>query len=335
MINKTKIIIRIAMIAVAFLFVLTSCKSKAKVEEDFLEIVNKLDSYTLEGTLTSTFPTGTKDSKIVVQYLKPDNYYVEITNPETNRTQIIIKNDDGVYVVIPSINKSFQVKSSWPLNSSYPYLLQSLAKDIVGAENVTKTIENDKVVLELPIKLFDDSTAETEKIIFNQKSKMPEEVLVYDSNKNLLSRFVVTSLKKNADVKKDIFKVATTLETIRTSYTEPITFDRSISYPSYYPAETYLVKELIRSNGDETYGILTFGGVASYTIIEQYVNDVPVMTTAYCEGSLYVFGSTVVIIGEDNLVFYDNGVEYKIASTNVSVLEMIKMAESLTIISEK
>lgn len=314
---------------------LSSCKTKGTVEDKFLKTVNDIKSYRLEGTLTSTFPTGTKESKITVNYLKPDLYYVEITNPETNKTQIIIKNEEGVFVVIPSINKSFKVKSSWPLNSSYPYLLESLSKDIISSKDIKKTTENGKTILEIQVKIFDDDTAETEKIIFNQKTSMPEEVLTYDQNKNLISRFVINRLSKNVDIKKDLFKVKEMVETIRTSFTEPITFDRSIGYPSYYPEDTYLVQELIRSDGDNTYGILKFGGVSSYTIIEQYVNDSSTLSTTYCEGNLYVFGSNIIIIGEDNLVFYDNGIEYKIASSTVSVFEMIKMAESLTIIEEK
>ena len=35
-------------------------------------------------------------------------------------------------------NKNFKIKSTWPTNASYPYLLQSLAKDIANDENVDR-----------------------------------------------------------------------------------------------------------------------------------------------------------------------------------------------------
>ena len=123
-------------------------------------------------------------------------YRVELQNPNTVETQIMIKNADGVYVLVPSINKTFKVNSSWPANSSYPYLLQSISNDIISDSNMITKKEGKDTTLELKAKLFNGDQNTTQKIIFDE-NKMPKEVLLYDKNHNLLTRFVVKSIEQN------------------------------------------------------------------------------------------------------------------------------------------
>ena len=97
--NKIK---KIVSVGIIFLLLLTlgSCKKKV-TNESFVKSISNLESYSLEGTLTNYFPTSEKVTKVLVNYQKP-NYYVEITNPETNNNQILIKNNDGVHSLIYS-----------------------------------------------------------------------------------------------------------------------------------------------------------------------------------------------------------------------------------------
>ncbi len=50
---------------------------------------------------------------------------------------MILKNDDGVYVLTPALNKSFKFQSEWPENSSQAYLFESLVKDITEDKSAT------------------------------------------------------------------------------------------------------------------------------------------------------------------------------------------------------
>ena len=80
-----------------------------------LEIINNEDKHTYD---------------IDVSYQKEDNFRVSLKNKTNNHEQIILKNTDGVYVLTPSLNKSFKFQSDWPYNNSQSYLLQTLLKDI-------------------------------------------------------------------------------------------------------------------------------------------------------------------------------------------------------------
>ena len=43
---------------------------------------------------------------------------------------VILKNEEGVFVLTPSLNKSFKFQSDWPYNNSQSYLLQNILNDI-------------------------------------------------------------------------------------------------------------------------------------------------------------------------------------------------------------
>ena len=323
-----KKILYIFMILVLPIF-LFSCKEK-NIEEDFVDSINKLESYSLEGNLTNYFPSSQKESKVLVNYKKPF-YYVEITNPETNKTQMMIKNSDGVHIIIPSINKTFKIESSWPMNSTYPYILESLSKELINKENCNRTESDNEIFIEFPVKIFDSNSNESMKIILDKKNNL-KEVLTYDANKNIISRFLITKFDKNININNDQFKVQETLNYIEETFTEK-EFERVISYPSYFPSGTFLISEKI-INKNKLSAIIKYGGKSSYTIVQEYVDEFTPINTKV-NGSIYVFGGTVCVLMDNYVQFYDNGIEYKVASDVITIEELIKIGESLTIVSEK
>ena len=65
-----------------------------------------------------------------------DDYFkVNMVNTLSNHEQVILRNDGEVYVVTPSLNKSYKFVSEWPYNSSQSYILNSLLKDIEEKAN--------------------------------------------------------------------------------------------------------------------------------------------------------------------------------------------------------
>ena len=168
---------------------LTSCDRGKRVVEDFPTAVSSLESYKITGKLTSYFPSRTKESLITVYYKNPDLYRVEVDNMDLGDKQIVLKNTSGVHILIPSLNKTFKVKSSWPLNSSYPYLFQSLCKDMLNDEEKVTTHDEESSTVEMKVKVFDDSMPYKQKIIFNNKTGYPNTVLVYDEKENLITKF--------------------------------------------------------------------------------------------------------------------------------------------------
>ena len=79
-----------------------------------------------------TIETGNdpQEYHVEIWYKKPELYRVYLENPKKDQSQVILRNGNGVFVLTPSLNKSFRFHSDWPNNSSQVYLFESLVKDI-------------------------------------------------------------------------------------------------------------------------------------------------------------------------------------------------------------
>lgn len=325
----------LTLILLVSVYSLSSCKNSEPVEDSFPEIVNSLSSYKLVGRLESNFPSGSKECNVTTYYKAPNMYRVELQNPNTTETQVMVKNDSGVYVLVPSVNKTFKVNSSWPANSSYPYLLQSLSNDIISDTNMISTKEGNNTTLELKAKLFNNDKQTTQKIIFDENN-MPKEVLLYDSNYNLLTRFVVNSIEKNIELDSSLFEANESQETLNEYYEQnPVEYERLVRYPTYYPEGTSLNEEVISGTSEEKLAIMKFTGTTNYTIIQQFIVPSEENVCEYVNGDIYVMGGVFTFVNDNNILFYADGIQYTIASNEVTVFEMIKMGESLKATNDK
>lgn len=325
---KKNFIYLLILVSIFMLSVATGCKKKEKINESFVEKINNLKSYKLVGKLENNFPSGTKECVVTTYYKAPNLFRVELLNPNSVESQIMVKNNNGVYVLIPSVNKTFKVNSSWPTNSSYPYLLQSLANDIVSDDNIISTTEGNDTVLELKAKLFKKEDVK-QKIIFDSDNNL-KQVLLYNDNNDLITTFTVTSIEKDINLEDSLFDTSESLETLNVYYKEnPLEYDRTLNYPTYYPEGTALLEEVITGGTNNKFAIMTFSGASNYTITQKYLNDDDNIRTEYVNGDIYTTGGIFVIADENNITFYNEGIQYTIASNDLEVFEMIKMGDSL------
>ena len=121
-------------------FLFTGC-GKERNDDLVLKLkdkINNLDSYYVEGELALYNNEDKYSYDVFVSYKKDNNFKVLLKNKVNNHEQIILRNNDGVYVLTPSLNKSFKFQSEWPYNNSQSYLPQIIIKDI--EEDKTKEI---------------------------------------------------------------------------------------------------------------------------------------------------------------------------------------------------
>ena len=334
---KKRIIKRVFICLLVLLtFTTVSCKKNQDKVSNFPEIVNNLKSYKLTGTLESNFPSGTKVSNITVYYKNPDKYRVELLLPNSLEKQVILKNTDGVFVLIPSLNKNFKVSSNWPLTTSYPYLLQSLSKDMIA--DVEKQMEKEENITtyKLKVKLFDNVNDMYQKIVFNNSTGLPQDVTIYKSDNTIISHFKVENIETDIDISDELFESNKTMETLKeVIQDEQLDFDRVMSYPTYCPTGLVLKEEVKSGSGDTQRVILTYSGSSFVTIIEKFVNPFETIKTEYIDGDLCVLGGVVTIVNDESIKFYDSGIEYTLASSNLEKLELVYIGDSLRLTNEK
>ena len=73
--------------------------SEKSIVKELNKKLDKASSYKLEGDLEITNNDDVYNYEIVASF-KKDNYYrIELTNKANSHTQVILKNDSGVYVI--------------------------------------------------------------------------------------------------------------------------------------------------------------------------------------------------------------------------------------------
>ena len=84
------------------LFLVGCGKNKGSdVKKDLINSINNLKAYSLNGKLEVVNNDDVFNYDVVVNYKNKDLYRVSLKNIANSHEQIILRNDDGVYVITP------------------------------------------------------------------------------------------------------------------------------------------------------------------------------------------------------------------------------------------
>lgn len=200
-----KIFLLVAIIAT---LCLTGCGKLGdkEIKDNFIKETENLKSYYMEGSLKLTNNDDNYEYDVEVSYQKSDNYKVSLTNKANNYKQIILKNKDGVFVITPSLNKSFKFQSDWPDNNSQSYLLNSVAKDLKNDNNYKFTQENDNYVFTTKTN-YPNNPKYTKQNITLDKNYSLKKVEVKDDQNVSYIEFNSTKIDKKAKFSEEEFSL--------------------------------------------------------------------------------------------------------------------------------
>lgn len=197
---------KIIVLAIGLMLFVTGCGSDS--EEDliakFEKNVSNSKSYTLKGNMEILSNEETFTYSIEANYLQDDFYKVTLVNQTNNHEQIILKNNDGVYVVTRALNKSFKFQSEWPSNSSQSYILSSLVKDIKSDDNKVLEEQDKNYVIKTAVNYPNNSSLTYQKIYFDKDMNL-EKVEVYDKEDIVNIKVVFSSIDLKSGLKEEDF----------------------------------------------------------------------------------------------------------------------------------
>ena len=306
---------------------LVACSKSSNALKEITKNINNSNSYYLEGTLEVMNGDDSSFYNVKVSYKKDNLFKVSLTNQINNHEQIILRNTDGVYVLTPSIGKSFKFQSDWPYNNSQIYLLQTLLNDINNNEYTYKET-NDEYTYTTNVTYSNDKNLVKQDIIFGKDYKI-KSVLVYDKNESIKMKMIFKTVDMNKNYDSSYFTLE---ENMKSSKTEESTANlKDIVYPMYVPSDTYLTnKEIIdTSNGKRV--ILTFTGNKPFTFIQENVSLTNV--TLLIDGDFVLLNDVIGNVSENEVSWISNGIEYYITSDVLSKQEMIEIASSVGLLA--
>ena len=176
------------------------------VVKDFTSKVNDSKSYTLKGNMEIYADEETFTYSLEINFLKDYFYKVKMVNQTNNHEQIILRNTDAVYVITPSLNKSFKFQSEWPENSSQAYILSSITTDM-NNDTETKVEEVDgNFVIKSKVNYPNNPELSYQKITVDKDNKI-KKTEIYDEKDALKMKVTFTSVEYNTNLKEDDFKL--------------------------------------------------------------------------------------------------------------------------------
>ncbi|PPA70549.1 LolA family protein [Jeotgalibacillus proteolyticus] len=319
------------------ILLLTACGETTKEEatSDLQEKVEEVKGY--KATAKMVFETGEEPQEydVEVWYSDPHYYRVHLKHAEEKQSQMIIRNDEGVFVLTPALNKSFRFQSDWPTNGSQAYLIESLVKDITEDSSSTFAEKDGSYVFESKTRYKHQHMFPMQQIIFDKKTLTPSSVKVKDAEGNVKINLTFTAVDLDASFQKSDFNLEKNMMSAQLEV--PVLGDGeegaeafTVLYPTAQLEGTALHEEKeVTIDGGKRH-IMTFTGEKNYTLIQEKLEAAPVMvTTTDAPGEVVDLGFAMGSLTEQSVSWSYNGVDYMLASNDLTQEELVAVASSV------
>lgn len=323
--------------------------------QDFTKKVETSKSYKLNGIMEISNGEEVFTYNLDTYFLKDDYYKVVLVNQTNNHEQIILKNKDGLYVVTPSLNKSFKFDSVWPNNSSQAYLLQNILNDIKNDNEKTFEKVDEGYIIKTKVNYPNNEELEYQKIYFDKDMNI-QKVEVYNLEDIVKIKVTFKSVELRAKLKEEDFALDDLINAENEAQNDSTEADNCMSddcsdkdtckddecsqkssslldniiYPLYIPTNTHLSnsEKVSTENGDRV--ILTFAGDKNFVIVEEAISSANEFEVIPVFGDPLMLNETIGALGANSVSWSDSKISYYLVSNNLSQSEMVNVAKSLT-----
>ncbi|UCZ53681.1 outer membrane lipoprotein carrier protein LolA [Bacillus shivajii] len=322
-----------------------------KTQEDVIEDLDKtLDGLTgYKAQATMTLQTGEEPQvyEVEVWHKDPTLYRVALNNAEKEHGQIILRNEDGVFVLTPALNKSFRFQSDWPENNSQVYLYESLVNDILMDPERTFSATEDHYVFQTNTN-YSNKNLNQQEVMLNKGDLSPASAKIMDVDLKVLVEVEFTNFEMNAtfndgdfDMDRNMTAARIDMDVPTLAEGEPLEEEPfTVYYPMFSPDGTQLEhsEEVETESGKRV--ILSYDGQQPFTLVQQRSRVVEASTPVdIVSGEPIDIGFTYGALtkeGDTKTVSWSyNGTDFFLASKHLSEEELAAIARSVYGTEEK
>ena len=331
----------VALLLVAVMVVLAACGAPSK--EDVMKKLsgkwNDAKGYDLQATMEIKTGAEPRLYDVDVWHTKPEFYRVHVTQKGKEDSQMIVRNDEGVFVITPSLGKTYKFQSDWPAQNSQAYLIGALSGDIKADKNATMTEKDKTYVFETATRNNHKKVLPYQQIHIDKKTLLPKFVSVLDENKE--EKIRITFKKITLGMERKAADYAVEMGEKNSSGEKPAEDKDKTGLKTYYPSVnwegvTLHEDEVMQSeNGPRTFMTYTDGGEKEFTIIQEPASRPETMIAVSVEGDPVDLGFTIGALTKNSISWESDGVSFFIASESLTQEEMIEVAASMEAEGEK
>ena len=327
---------KISLLLLLSLLVVTGCSknSEQNVLKNMSKDINNSKGYILTGKLEVVNNDDTYNYQVISAYKKGDYYRISLKNTANDHEQIILKNDEGVYVLTPSLKKSFKFQSDWPYNNSQVYLLQSIIQDIENDNKATMEKDKNNYIFTSTVNYPNNRNLIKQKVTVDNKLTV-KKVEVLNDNDIPKITLNVKSVDKSPKFGKNYFEIEdimSTFEDTDTKDTKQTSSIDDIIYPLVVPEGTKLKSEekLTKTGGERV--ILTFEGEKPFLLVEETAKQEDELTIIPTIGEPYMFMDTIGALSDNSLTWSSGNMEYYLVSDVMNQEELVEIASSINVL---
>ncbi|SFQ30583.1 LolA family protein [Salibacterium halotolerans] len=329
------------------LMMLAACgeKSQDEVMQDLDQKLQDMNGYKTSASMTLETGDEPRTYDVGVSYMQNEQnkyYKVDLKNENEEQNQMIIRNDDGVFVLTPSLNKSFRFQSDWPNNNSQVYLYESLISDILMDAERTFSIHEDTYVFETKTN-YQNKNLHHQEIVLDTKTLAPRSVKIYDADYKELVSVEFSDFEENAEFEQSDFDTernmtAANMEVSASAGNEKNNEEQQsrkdsfeVVYPTFEPQGAVLEDTNETNTAAGRKVVLTYGGDKPFTIVETPAAAEAVTADINMgKGGPVNLHTAIGARTENSLTWSSGGVEFLLASKHLNAEEMAAVARSMT-----
>lgn len=309
-------------------------KSQENVVKKITGKLEEMNGYKVAAEMTMKTGQEERSYAIDVWYKKgqDDFYRVGLENEEEEGGQVILKNDEGVFVLTPALNKSFKFQTDWPENSSQPYLYQSLVNDVITDKEAKFTTSETHYVFLTKTNYQNNTNLPYQEVYFDKKTFTPTLVKVMDKDNNPLIEVTFNHIDMNPTFQKyDFDREAILEDTLADMSVSNMELEKELAvmFPlDTLGAELVEKQEIPLEDGERV--IMTFKGDKNFTLIQEKMSVVPTaVQVEEVNGEVVNLGHSIGALANNTIEWNYKGTDFYLASEDMTIEELIEVASSI------
>jgi len=298
-------------------------KSKLSSEAQSLNTSN----YQSTATMIVQMDNSSQTYHIETLYESPDVYAIKLGDSNKNINQIVVHNKNGMFIVSPQLQKVFRFNGNWAQNQGHIYLYDQILNQIVTGKDVKMTKNGKDYLFDMPVSPANDVVVR-ETVELASGTLSPKQVILYDKNNKAVVTIAFNTFKTGMKFTEEDFNPQNLTQAVKTTIAET---PQQFGYIEPDVSATALLgdKLSIMDPSSNDSALLRYTGDKAFTLDEW--RPMPGVSGLVNAQLLDMFGTPAVYSTGDHagsLMWIQNGVEFSITSSKMSMDDMQKVAEA-------
>lgn len=302
-------------------------RSQEGVLKDLQKVQSDLKTYHSKAMMVVQSPQSTQKHYIETSYQAPNLYRIALGNEKREITQVIIKNEDGIFVVNPQLKKSFRFQGDWAENQGgHVYLYHAMINRILQAAEKTYDMKNGLVTFEMAMQP-ENPIVTKQKIVLDDRKLYPKQVVLLSKEEKPVVTVDYESFETGLNFNKDTFTAEGAMALAGNSVPAMAgKTDFGVIEPAYLPKG--MTKTDITEKDGAMYLMYQDAQGKAVTIVERRPQP---GTFALPKSQMHdLYGSPAIVTGTGEaktMYWTSNGIEFSMTAA-IPVSEMQKIAQS-------